>query len=265
MEERLQKINTNKLIWQPDKNKMPILNEISLSLVEGSFYGIIGPNGAGKTSLAKTLLGFVDNSKGNVYLDEEEIHSYKRKEIAKKISFLPQTINGNVDFTVYEIVAMGREPYRKQLSPFNSEDLKAVEEAMKFTDCYKLKDMSITCLSGGERQRVAIARTIAQDTPWIILDEPVSSLDVAHQTRLMQMLEKLRTEKKKTIVAILHDINLAAAYCTHLVLMKDGKVYKSGKTEEMLNKENLTYLYDMEFDFFQVEENQLPYVLPKYI
>ncbi len=163
---------------------------------------------------------------------------------------------------MYEIVAMGREPYRKILSPLSNEDLGVIDEAIKFTNCERIKNKRISHISGGERQRVMIARTIAQDTPWIILDEPVSSLDITHQIRLMQLLEKLRLKKKKTIVAILHDINLATTYCTHLILMKEGKVYKEGKVAEVLTKENLKYLYDMNFQFVKVDERKHPYIIP---
>ncbi len=262
MEKGLKQVKTSDLIWQPDKGKMPVLNQISIELKKGCFYGILGPNGAGKTSFARELLDFLPRTSGQVYLDERAVNEYRRKDIAKNISFLPQNINSDVDFTVYEMVAMGREPYRKALSPLGAEDFKAIEEAMSYTDCLHIKDKSISKISGGERQRVMIARTIAQDTPWIILDEPVSSLDIAHQARLMQLLERLRIEKKKTIVAILHDINLATAYCTHLILMKEGKVYAEGKTEEILTEENLKYLYDIEFEFINVEGRRCPYIVP---
>ncbi len=264
MEGNLDAVKTKALIWQPDKKKMPVLNDISVELTKGRFYGILGPNGAGKTSLVRQLLRLQNSSEGEVFLDNIKVGDFKRIDIAKMLSFLPQTINSNVDFSVYDIVAMGREPYRKSFAPLSDEDIVAIDEAIKFTDCEKFKDKSISFISGGERQRVMIARTIAQDTPWVILDEPVSNLDITHQTRLMELLNSLREKKNKTIVAILHDINLATAFCTHLILMKNGKVLEEGTVHELLNEDNLKKLYDMDFDFIDVEGRKHPYVIPRY-
>ena len=135
---------------------------------------------------------------------------------------------------------------------------------MRFTNCLEMKDKSITVLSGGERERGMIARTIAQDTPWVILDEPVSALDVKHQAEIMAVLERLRREKGKTIIAILHDLNLAAAFCTQLILMKKGQVYKAGSMQEVLKKEVLEAVYEMKFDFLANENAKYPYIVPKF-
>lgn len=262
--EKLSKISVENLVWKPDKNKQQILDSINVTFEEGGFYGIIGPNGAGKTSLVRQLLKLTGNQGGEIYLDESNINYIKRNDLAKKIAFLPQTINSGVDFTAYEVVAMGRETYRKHFAPLDGTDINAIEEAMEFTDCTKLKDKPLSLMSGGERQRVMIARTIAQDTPWIILDEPVSNLDITHQVQLMKLLEKLRHDKGKTVVAILHDINLASNFCTHIIFMKDGKIFKEGKKEDVLNKENLRELYDMDFDFIERDEGDFPLVVPTY-
>ena len=264
MEARLDNINVDKLVWQPVKKGEPVLDKIDIDLYSGKFYGLLGPNGAGKTSLVRQLLKLQEATSGDIELDNVEISDIKRKDMAKKLSFLPQNIHSNVEFTVKEIVAMGREPYRKSLTPLSDEDKNIIREAMEFADCVDFKDKNVKLLSGGERQRVMIARTIAQDTPWIILDEPVSNLDITHQVRLMQLLDKLRVEKNKTIVAILHDINLAATFCTDLILMKDGQVVKQGTKEVVLTKESLGKLYDMEFEFVSREDHTLSYVVPKY-
>ncbi len=264
MEVRLDNINVDKLVWQPVKKGEPILDSIELDLNSGKFYGLLGPNGAGKTSLVRQLLKLQESTSGNIEFDNVEISDIKRREMAKKMSFLPQNISSNVEFTVEEIVAMGREPYRKSLAPLSDEDKRIIDEAMEFADCLKFRDKSIKLLSGGERQRVMIARTIAQDTPWIILDEPVSSLDITHQVRLMQLLDKLRVEKKKTIVAILHDINLAATFCTDLILMKDGQVIKEGATEEVLTELALRDLYGIDFDLIKVPGSDTPHIVPRY-
>ena len=260
----LDNIHVDKLSWQPVKKKNPILDQVSIDLNSGRFYGLLGPNGAGKTSLVRQLLKLQNPTCGTIEFDDEDMRDINRKNMAMKLAFLPQNLNGNVEFTVEEIVTMGREPYRKALAPLTSRDKEIIHEAMEFTDCLEFKDKSIRLLSGGERQRVMIARTIAQDTPWIILDEPVSNLDIPHQVRLMQLLNKLRVEKKKTIVAILHDINLAATFCSHIVLMKDGNVMSSGEVKEVLTADNLEKLYGMEFDVLCENGQGVSYLVPKY-
>lgn len=262
--EALENIHVDSLSWQPVKKASPILDEISIDLNSGKFYGLLGPNGAGKTSFVRQLLKLQVATMGAVELDEIDLCDIKRKDLAKCMSFLPQSINNTVEFTVEEIVSMGREPYRKALTPLSNEDKKKIHEAMEFTDCLEFKDKSIRLLSGGERQRVMIARTIAQDTPWIILDEPVSNLDITHQVGLMQLLEKLRNEKKKTIVTILHDLNLAGAFCSDIVLMKDGKVVAQGVTNEVLTSENLEKLYGMRFEILELPGMKTAYVVPQY-
>ncbi len=264
LSQELTHVHTDKLTWKPAKKANPVLEDISIDLNSGRFYGLLGPNGAGKTSLVRQLLKLQGSTVGTVKLDDIDVNDIKRRDLARKMAFLPQHINSNVEFTVAEIVAMGREPYRKSLTPLSEKDKRIIREAMEFTDCLSFKDKSVKLLSGGERQRVMIARTIAQDTSWIILDEPVSSLDITHQVRLMQLLDKLRIEKKKTIVAILHDINLATTFCSHLILMKDGNVVTEGETKKVLTAENLEKLYGMKFEMVNLAERDVPYVMPKY-
>lgn len=263
MERKLQEIKINELTWQPEKNKNPILCDVNTEFREGHFYGILGPNGAGKTSLVRQILGLIPHNEGEILFDGISIKKITRNEMALSLSFLSQNMNTNADFTVSDIIAMGREPHRKRFSPLDGNDLRIIEEAMEFTKCAHLKDKSITRISSGERQRVMIARTIAQDTPWIILDEPVSNLDIKHQVELMQVLEKLRKEKNRTIIAILHDINLAVKFCDYIVFMKDGKIFSQGKKEKTLTKDNLAMLYGMDFDFYNMKSELDFFVIPK--
>lgn len=257
-------INVDNLIWKPGKRTEPILNQINAALRSGRFYGILGPNGAGKTSLVRQLLRLKESDSGSITFDGNDIKSIRRSDMARSVAFLPQSIKADVDFTVYDVVAMGREPHRNRFTALDEHDMKCINEAMEFTNCTALRDKSISLLSGGERQRVMIARTIAQDTPWIILDEPVSNLDIKHQTELMHVLDRLRQDKGKTVVAILHDINLAATFCTHIILMKDGAVYKDGTTAEVLTKENLKAVYEMDFDFIRGRDRKISYIAPRF-
>lgn len=259
-------INVEHLEWRPDKNKKAILNDISITLNSGEIYGILGPNGAGKSSFVRQLCRLIGYDKGRILLDDVSLEKVDRPTLARKLSFLSQNLSKDVDFTSYDVVAMGREPYRKYFSPLDGEDKKIIEEAMQITDCINLMDKSITTLSGGELQRVMIARTIAQDTPWIILDEPVSSLDIKHQTQIMTMLSELHTQRQKTVIAILHDINLAARFCTRIILMKDGQIIAEGSTKDVLTKDNLKKAYDMEFVFINQPDSacDFEYIVPQY-
>jgi iron complex transport system ATP-binding protein len=162
------------------------------------------------------------------------------------------------------VVAMGREPYRKNFASLSKLDREKIDEAMEYTNCTHLKDRNIQLLSGGERQRVMIARTIVQDTPWIILDEPVSNLDIKHQYDLMLLLQRLRNEKSKTIVAILHDLNLAYSFCDRIILMKNGEIFAQGDTRQILTVENLKAVYEMEFEFVNGKNKSDMYIAVRY-
>ncbi len=257
------RIEVERLRWTPDPKKDSILKDISLEFHAGEFYGILGPNGAGKTSLARHVLALLPHTDGTVRLDGKDMAELKRREIATEISFLPQIFSADVNFTVYEVVEMGREPYRRPFTSLTQQDRDQIEMALTVTNCKVLEDKPFSLLSGGERQRVMIARTVAQDTPWIVLDEPVSSLDIRHQFDFMQMMRRLNREQGRTILTILHDLNLAADYCTQLVLMREGEIVTAGPTEEVLTPENLKDTFDVSFRFLPVPERKFPYVFPE--
>lgn len=260
-EKNMQKIRVSHLTWQPDRDKEPILNDICLELLAGEFYGILGPNGAGKTSLVRQILRLQKPDQGTVALDGQEVGRIRRDALARQLSFLPQAIRGDVEFSVYEVAAMGREPYRRRFLGLGAKDREIIERALAAANCTHLKEKPVSCLSGGERQRVMIARTIAQDTPWIFLDEPVSNLDVKHQMELMQTFKRLQGQGR-TVLAVLHDMNLAASFCTELILMKQGKVFAAGKPRDVLTKENLRQVYEVEFTFLERGGGKLPYIVP---
>ncbi len=255
-------MEVDKLSWKPHKEQTAILNHMTQSFDEGVFYGIMGPNGSGKTSFIRHLLRFLELQEGKIQLKNQALHSYSRKELATYISFVPQNVNLDVDFTVYEMVAMGRTPYIKRLKSLSEEDEKIIEHAMQITHCKSLKDRSFSCLSGGEAQRVLVARAIAQDTKCLILDEPISHLDIRYQVEIMENLKYLNEKERKTIIAILHDINLCAAYCKEVVLMKQGEVYASGLVEEVLTKEHLKAVYEMEFEIYEQIDRKQKFYIP---
>lgn len=257
-----QGILVDSLSWYIGKDRKPILDHLSCFFEKGNIYGIIGPNGSGKTSFMKNILRFIEAEEGNIVLDEINLVNYKRKDLAKKIALVPQNTMLDSSFLVSDIVMMGRIPYQKRFADASEIDNEKVKKAMLLTDCYELRDKSVTTLSGGEAQRVVTARAIAQDTQWLVLDEPTSNLDVKHQIELMNSLVKLNKKKEKTIIAVLHDINIAAEYCNRIIMMKNGRIHSNGKTEEVLTKENLTDVYDVEFEILENPRTGKKYYVP---
>lgn len=257
-----EKLGVIGLCWQPDNKEKYILNNICGSFHKGGFYGILGPNGSGKTSLIRHILRFLDTKQGTICLDGKNIKDYSRKELACNISFVPQNVNMDVNFSVYDIVAMGRNPYMKRFQDLSEKDKKVINHAMEVTSCVHLKDKTFSYLSGGEAQRVLVARAIAQDTEYLILDEPISHLDIRYQIELMETLKKLNEKENKTIIAILHDLNLSSAYCKEIFLMKNGYVYAQGPVKEVLTKENLKAVYDMNFEIHKMNNKDTMFFIP---
>lgn len=261
----MQEFKVEGLSYQPNKYTKEILKQISESFEQGQFYGILGPNGSGKTTFIRHLLGLLKTQNGKIHLEEKGLEQYNKKELAKKVSFVPQNTYLEADFSVYDIVAMGRTPYQKRFDNLSKEEKGLIEEAMTLTNTIQFQNKRFNQLSGGEAQRVLVARAIVQDTPWMILDEPISHLDIKHQVELMETLKRLNVEKHKTIIAILHDLNLTSAYCNQVVLMKDGEVYASGETEEVLSRENLRAVYELDFDIREAQPANRKYYMPLHV
>lgn len=224
-------------------NKNPMITDINLSFNEGEFVGLIGANGAGKSTLLQLLLGLLKAKSGKVLLHGDDIRRIKRREIAKQLAFVPQSIELPYAFTVQQLVAMGRNPY---LGPFDLEsesDKELIDDAMQKTDVLQLQNRLVNTLSGGEKQRVIIARALAQQSPTILLDEPIASLDICHQLETLQLIQSL-TKSGKTAITALHDLNLAARYCDRLILIAKSDngattIIADGTPEQVLTEENL--------------------------
>lgn len=256
------KLEIRELYWQVDNKENYILNNVCGSFYEGGFYGILGPNGSGKTSLIRHILRFLNIKEGEIRLENKNINDYSRKELACSISFVPQNVNMDVNFTVYDVIAMGRNPYLKRFQDLSKKDKEIINHSMEVTRCNYLKDKPFSYLSGGEAQRVLVARAIAQDTKYLILDEPISHLDIRYQVELMETLKRLNEEENKTIIAILHDLNLSSAYCKEIFLMKDGSVYAKGSVKEVLTKENLKAVYHMNFEIHKMNNKDAIFFIP---
>lgn len=221
------------------------LKDISFEVKRKEFLGIIGPNGSGKTTLLKTISKILKPMEGEIILDGKNIESMSFRELARKIAVVPQVSNVEFGISVEEFVLLGRTPYRKLfqfLETKSDEDIAL--NAMELTEISALKERPIIDLSGGERQLASIARALAQQPQLMLLDEPTAHLDIAHQVRIMDLLRKLNEENSLTVIAVLHDLNLASEYCDRILLMREGRLHSIGKPEEVMTYPTLEEVYN---------------------
>lgn len=221
-----------------------ILKGVSIDSKNREFIGIIGPNGSGKSTLLKCIYRILKPNNGCIMLGEEDISKMSVKESAKKLAVVAQHNYYNFDFSVGEVVLMGRSPHKKSLEPDNSEDYDIVNESLEKVGMLGFKNRSFSTLSGGEQQRVILARALAQQTPCLILDEPTNHLDIKYQLQLMRIVKSLNIE----VIAAIHDLNIAAMYCDKIYVLKDGKIVKCGKTNEVLTKKLIKDVYEVDAD-----------------
>lgn len=222
-----------------------ILKDVTMDILEGEFTGLIGSNGTGKSTLIKCISGLLPLKRGRIVLCGRENVSLKNKERAQMAAVVPQSYHVEYNFTVEEIVMMGRNPYLSLRKKESREDYAIVEEAMAATNTAQFRDRSYNELSGGERQRVILARALAQKPQIILLDEPTSALDVHHQIEVMELISKLNREEHMTVLAVLHDINMASRFCHRMIMLKDGAVLADGTPQEVITRPNMEALYKM--------------------
>ena len=211
-----------------------ILEDLSLDLLDGNITTIIGSNGCGKSTLLKALTRIQAIKSGQILIDGEAIAKLSTKEVAKKIALLPQVLEATEGISVYELVSYGRFPHQKYLGNLTSFDRDKIHWAMEVTKVTPYASLDVDSLSGGQRQRVWIAMALAQDTDTIFLDEPTTYLDMNHQLEILELLYRLNQENHKTIIMVLHDLNLAARFSDCLVAMKDGKIKDQGTAKEIM-------------------------------
>lgn len=223
--------------------KEDIIKGISLDVNQGDFMGIIGPNGSGKTTLLRLITRALRIRGGEIFFKGENIFQMDLKEFCQRIAFVSQDISTDFSFTVNEIVLMGRIPHLKRLQFETRKDMEIALEALSLTDTLSFRDKRIDELSAGERQRVTIARALAQEPVLLFLDEPTSHLDIGHQVQILDLLKRLNRKNNLTIVMILHDLNLASAYCNRIALLDKGTIYKQGRPEEVLTYRNIEAVY----------------------
>lgn len=233
----MHKIQVKNLRFSIDNKE--ILKDISFDVPKGSFVGIIGPNGSGKSTLLKNIYRLYKPSSGMIILDNKDLLIMKDKECAKEIAVLAQESNSQFDFTVEQIVKMGRYPYKSIFEDYSKDDLKMVSEMLKKVGLDDYSHRSFSNLSGGEKQRALIARALVQNTDFLILDEPTNHLDIGYQIQLMDLVKSM----KITTLSAIHDMNIASMYCDYLIVMKDGKIKKFGNVEEVITAQTLKEIF----------------------
>lgn len=223
-----------------------VVENVSFEIPKGKITSFIGPNGAGKSTVIGLISRLIASDSGGVELKGVELKNWKSKDLSKKLAILTQSNNINIKLTVRELVSFGRFPYSK--GHLNADDKAVVESAMADMELLEFSDKFIDELSGGQRQRAFIAMILAQDTEYVLLDEPTNNLDIYHSTSMMKIITRLSREYGKTVIMVLHELNLASYYSDYICAFKDGKVVKFGTSEEVMRSDILKDLYGVEFE-----------------
>jgi iron complex transport system ATP-binding protein len=223
-----------------------IINELDLSIPKGEITVFIGGNGCGKSTLLRSIARLLKPQKGSIFLEGEAISKLSTKEVAQKMAILPQSPTAPEGLTVLQLVKQGRYPYQNWLKQWSEDDEEKVNAALMATGIEQLKDRTVDSLSGGQRQRAWIAMTLAQDTDIILLDEPTTYLDMTHQIEILDLLFELNEQEGRTILMVLHDLNLACRYAHHIVAIKDQKIYEQGTPELVITDKLVKNVFGME-------------------
>ncbi|WP_079710884.1 iron ABC transporter ATP-binding protein [Paraliobacillus ryukyuensis] len=229
-----------------------VVDDISVTIPKGKITSFIGPNGAGKSTLISIISRLITRDTGEIRIDDEEISLVKSNELAKKIAILKQSNDLNIRLTVKELVNFGRFPYSK--GRLTKEDKQKVAEAIDYMELDSMKNKFLDQLSGGQRQRAFIAMIIAQDTEYILLDEPLNNLDMKHSVQIMKVLRNLVDDLGKTVVIVIHDVNFASVYSDYIVALREGKIVHQGAKDAMIDKEVLRDVYDMDIKIQDIDQ-----------
>ncbi len=237
-----------------------IVSDFNITIEKGKITSIIGPNGSGKSTVLKALTRLIRFQKGSVYVGNLNLLDYAPKELARKVGVLPQIHSAPADFLVKELVSYGRMPHLGFLSHMTAEDEKIIEDAMKATNTYHLRDKSIHEISGGETQRVWIATVLAQQPEILFLDEPTTYLDVSHQIETMQMVKDLNRKTGVGVVMVLHDLAHAMEVSDRIIVIKNGRKYAEGTPEEVITKEMMREVYNVDCDIVKLPGREKPII-----
>ncbi|GKZ01887.1 ABC transporter ATP-binding protein [Paraclostridium bifermentans] len=232
-----------------------VVDKVSINIEKGKITSFIGPNGAGKSTVLSMITRLMKKDNGEVLIEGKRLEEWDNKELSKKIAILKQSNNINLKLTIRELVSFGRYPHSE--GRLTKEDEKYIDEAVDFMKLKDIQNKYLDELSGGQRQRAYIAMVIAQNTEYVFLDEPLNNLDMKHSVEMMKVLRNLCDELGKTVVLVMHDINYTSCYSDYIVALKDGKIANHGKTQDIINKEVLEGIYDMEFDIREINGDKI--------
>ena len=232
-----------------------VVDNVSVKIERGKITSFIGPNGAGKSTLLSIASRIISKNEGEVFIDGKEISQWSNDELSKKISILKQTNYINIRLTIRELVSFGRFPYSK--GKLTAEDWKYVDDALAYMALNDIQDKYLDELSGGQRQRAYIAMVIAQNTEYILLDEPLNNLDMKHSVDIMKILRQLVDDLGKTVVIVIHDVNFASCYSDYIIALNDGKIAKEGVVNDIISKDVLEEIYDMKFSIQDIENYRI--------
>ena len=232
-----------------------VVDGVSFEVPKGKVISLIGPNGAGKTTVMGIMSRLIARDGGNVEFEGTDISRWKSKELSKRLAILTQSNNIQMKLTVRELIAFGRFPYSG--GRLTDADNAIIDKAIAYMELQPFEDQFIDELSGGQRQRAYIAMVIAQDTEFVLLDEPTNNLDIYHATNMMKIVRRLCDELGKTVILVLHEINYAAFYSDYICAFKDGKIAKFGTVEEVMTKETLSRIYDVDFEIMEIQGKPL--------
>ncbi|MFD6067182.1 MULTISPECIES: ABC transporter ATP-binding protein [Amycolatopsis] len=240
-----------------------VAEDLGVVIPDRSFTVIVGPNACGKTTLLRALARMLKPRQGSVFLDGQVISSFPAKEVARRLGLLPQSSIAPDGITVADLVARGRYPHQRLLRQWSREDATVVAESMRATGVDDLAERLVDELSGGQRQRVWMAMALAQETDLLLLDEPTTYLDIAHQMDILDLCAQLHREQGRTLVAVLHDLNHAARYATHMIAMRGGEVLATGSPEEVVTAANVEKIFELPCRVMPCPETGTPLVIPK--
>lgn len=236
-------------------NGQTLIHDINIEIEKGKILTLIGPNGAGKSTVMGMISRLVAKDAGIISFEDKDLSEWKSRELAKRLAILTQHNNVQMKLTVKELVAFGRFPYSG--SRLTAEDNAIIAKAIDYMELGEFEDRYIDELSGGQRQRAYIAMVIAQDTEYILLDEPTNNLDIYHATNMMKIVRRLCDELGKTVILVLHEINYAAFYSDYICAFVDGKIAKYGTVNEVMNKETLSKIYNVDFQIMEIDGKPL--------